>query len=837
MNAERRGGPGQLGRGGYVLAVLGLVSGAALAGGAGPAAAASHLGASAPGAPRAAAGMISTIAGGVGGPGRATTVSLADCGVTFGRGSLYIADTSAVRQVTANDYLTTPAGTGVTAGPAGDGGPASRADLETCGVALDHSGNLVIAEQDRFLVTVAAAKTGRFYGQQMRAGDIYTVAGDGNRGRTGSGAAATRAALSGPVDAAVDRAGNLVIADSGYKVRPLDKYGSRLQVVAVKTGRFYGQQMKAGEIYTVAGNGGLGYSGDGGPATKAALGLYVGAVRIDGHGNLVFADTRHNAIRVVAATTGTFYGRQMTAGDIYTVAGDGIPGFTGDGGPATSARLDFPQGVALDAAGNVVIADTVNDRIRVVAASTGRFYGRAMTAGDIYTVAGDGSFGFSGDGGPATSAELNNPEGVAVDDATGNLLIADYFNLRVRVVAGKSGTFYGQAMTAGDIYTMAGRANDGFPYSGDGGPAGRAEFYAPSGVAADAAGNLAIADYGEGRIRLVAAKSGTLLGQAVKAGDVYTVAGDGRLGFSGDGSPARRAELAFPGDVAWDRAGNLVVADTNNNRIRVVARSSGTFYGQAMTAGDIYTVAGDGTSGFSGDGGPATKAELGRPGSAEVDATGNLLIDDTGNNRIRVVARSSGTFYGQAMTAGDIYTVAGDGNSGFSGDGGPATKAELNFSLDTVPDGAGNLVIADTGNNRVRVVARSSGTFYGQAMTAGDIYTVAGSGIAGFSGDGGPAVRAELNFPESVATDGSGNVLIADTTNDRVRVVAARAGTFYGVTMKPGDVYTVAGDGSTGFSGDGGPATSAELNGPGGVTVAGGGILISDNRRIRMVTG
>ena len=206
-----------------------------------------------------------------------------------------------------------------------------------------------------------------------------------------------------------------------------------------------------------------------------------------------------------------------------------------------------------------------------------------------------------------------------------------------------------------------------------------------------------------------------------------------------------------------------MIADHGNNRIRVVAASTGTFYGQAMTAGDIYTVAGNGTAGFSGDGGPATAAELASPDRTAVDGAGNLVIADGANGRVRVVAASTGTFYGQAMTAGDIYTVAGNGTAAFSGDGGLATGAELNGPRRVTVDGAGNLVIADRGNNRVRVVAASTGTLYGQAMTAEHIYTVAGTGANGFSGDGGPATAAELASPDQTAVDGAGNLVIADS--------------------------------------------------------------------------
>ena len=332
------------------------------------------------------------------------------------------------------------------------------------------------------------------------------------------------------------------------------------------------------------------------------------------------------------AEAASAHGKTMTAGHIYTVAGDGTSGFSGDGGPATKAELFLPAAVTVDAAGNRVIADDSNNRIRVVAARTGTFYGQAMTAGRIYTVAGDGSQGFSGDGGPATSASLTNPRGVAVDVA-GNLLIADPEDERIRVVAAQTGTFYGQAMTAGHIYTVAGDGNEEF--SGDGGPAVSAGLDTPESVAVDTAGNLLIADTLNLRIRVVAARTGTFYGEAMTRGDIYTVAGDGLFGPFGNGGPATKASLRYPNGVAADGAGNLLIADTGHQRIRVVAARTGTFYGQAMTAGHIYTVAGNGKQGFSGDGGAATSADLHGPRSVAVDASGNLLIADTSNQRIR----------------------------------------------------------------------------------------------------------------------------------------------------------------------------------------------------------
>ena len=473
MGQVRTGGAGRLRRGGPAAVAAVLMTMAALAGGAGPAAAA-------PGVRLATAGDISTVAGGVGGPAKATTVALFDpCGVTFGAGQVYAADFSVVRAVDpGTDRLTTPAGIGIN-GPLGDGSRATKASLvQACDTAVDHSGNLVIADAIHNRIRIVAARTGTFYGRAMTAGDIYTVAGAGSRGGfSGDGGPATQAKLRNPASVAVDAAGNLVIGDAS---------NFRIRVVAASTGTFYGQAMTAGDIYTIAGTGTLGFSGNGGPAASAELGNPSG-VAVDAAGNVLIADSLNHRVRVVAAGTGTFYGRAMTAGDIYTVAGnggydfcgEGTGMFSGDGGPATRAELNTPEGLRGDAAGNRLIADSCNRRVRVVAAGTGTFYGRAMTAGDIYTAAGNGTSGFSGDGGPATRAKLSNPVSVATG-AAGNLVIADAGNFRVRVVAAGTGTFYGRAMTAGDIYTIAGDGTSGF--SGDGGPATSAELDRPAGL-------------------------------------------------------------------------------------------------------------------------------------------------------------------------------------------------------------------------------------------------------------------------------------------------------------------------------------------------------------------
>jgi trimeric autotransporter adhesin len=736
-----------------------LMVAAAAAVGAGPAAAAADLGAAraghgARGLRAGPAGVISTVAGGVGGPARATRVEMLPCGLAFRAGRLYVTDVLAgVRAVSlSSDGLTTPAGAVAAGGPPVGGALATHVGLGGCGVTVDQAGNLVLPVNNR--IWVVATASGSFYGKPMTAGHIYPVAGSVRRaGFSGDGGPALNAQLFEPQGTAVDAAGNLLLADTG---------NNRIRVVAESTGTFYGKPMTSGNIYTVAG-GGSGALGDGGPALGASLHEPT-SVAVDGPGNLVITDQINQRIRVVAERAGTFYGQAMTKGDIYTVAGDGAEGFAGDGGPAASAELDAPTGVTVDNAGNLVIADENNYRVRVVAASTGTFYATAMTAGNIYTIAGQGATHGSGDGRNATTAQFS-PSSVAVDGA-GDLMTVDLAG-RAWLVAGSTGTLFGRAMTAGHIYNVAGTGQQGF--SGDGGPGTSAELNSPTTAAADAAGNIVITDAGNFRVRVVAAHTGTFYGQAMTAGDIYTVAGNGIKGLSGNGGVATSTKLSRPTGVSVDGAGNLVFCD--GNRVRVVAVTTGTFYGQAMTAEHLYTVAGIIQFGFSGDGGPATSARLRSPNRTAVDGAGNLLITDTDNVRIRVVAVSTGTFYGRAMTAGDIYTVAGNGQRRFSGDGGPATAATLNFPVGVTVDHAGNVAIADDDNERVRVVAASTGTFYGKVMTAGNIYTVAGTGTPGFTGDSGPATTAQLAQPFGVAVNSTGDLLIADIGNNRIRMV------------------------------------------------------------------
>jgi sugar lactone lactonase YvrE len=347
---------------------------------------------------------------------------------------------------------------------------------------------------------------------------------------------------------------------------------------------FIGLSFNAQIINTFAGNGTIGYSGDGAAATLAQF-FDPWAVAVDAAGNVYISDGGNNCIRKV-----------NIAGIISTIAGTGAGGYSGDGGPATLAQLNGPVGIAVDAAGNIYIAEAINRRIRKVNSS-----------GVISTFAGTGGLGYSGDGASATLAQFNNPTGVAVD-AVGNVYINDQGNNCIRKVN-----------TGGIISTIAGTGFGGF--SGDGGAATLAMLWTPTGIATDAVGNLYIADgVNNQRIRKVNT-----------SGIITTIAGTGVQGYSGDGAAATLAQLNNPTGVAVDTGGNVYIADFDNNRIRKID-----------TGGIISTIAGTGVQGYSGDGANAMLAQLNRPYGVAVDATGNVYIADYYNQRIRKINAPTG---------------------------------------------------------------------------------------------------------------------------------------------------------------------------------------------------
>lgn len=594
-------------------------------------------------------------------------------------------------------------------------------------------------------------------------------------------------------------------------------------------------------VTTVAG----GYFGDGKPATAASLAEPTGVAR-DSHGNLYISDTYNCRIRIIDA-----------AGTISTFAGTGNCGFSGDGGPAKSARISRSYGIAFDRSGNLLITDGA--RIR-----------RITPGGIISTVAGNGTYGYSGDGGSATSASLNYPQGV-FGDAAGNIYIADTFNYVIRKVNPK-----------GIIYTAAGNHTAGF--SGDGGPATKASLSYAYSVVADGMGNFYIADTGNERVRIVnsagtintyagnglggntgsggpatsAAIGGPnelLIGEGklyLTAEDVWAVdlntqvinimAGNGTEGFNGDGNTALATSFRSLAGMAFDGAEGLLVVDSFNDRLRQIASTK-----------IVSTIAG----GYVSEGGKATAASLNFSNYVDhiaFDPTGNLYIADMDDCRVRKVS-----------PAGMISTLAGTGICAYSGDGGPATSATLSMPEAVAADGSGNVYIADLGNSVIRKVDSSgtittflttltasngftlpafsnalaidgSGNLYSSdsiyavwkitpsgatTVVAGELYDI------GYNGDGIPATQAWLFLPNGVAVDGAGNVYISDWLNNRIRKVDTA-----------GIISTLAGTGTGGFSGDGGPATSAMLYLPTDVAVdSKDNFYIADwsNFRVRIV--
>jgi uncharacterized protein (TIGR03437 family) len=439
------------------------------------------------------------------------------------------------------------------------------------------------------------------------------------------------------------------------------------------------------------------------------------------------------------------------AGIISTIAGTGQAGFEGDGGQALLATLDGPQGIQLDNQGNLYIADYNNNRIRKVVLSTGI----------ITTVVGNGDYHYSGDGGPATSAGVD-PYDVAVDTA-GNLYISDYFNNRIRKVSG----------TNQNISTLAGINVAG---DGENGPANQAALNGPFGVSVDGNGMVYFVDSLNAFVKKINQTANTI---SVFAGN--GLGGYGEPSFDGDGGLAVNAGLAIPFTTSVEADGNILI-DCVIELWRVT-----------ISDGTIHFLAGSDTLAFAGDGGTASAAKFAGMIDAAAAPNGDIMIADVGNFRVRRIHNNV------------VNTVAGTTIL----DNIPATTAFLNFPDGIVPDGKGGVLIADTGDSRVRDVPQS-----------GIIANYAGTGVRGSD-------SGELFFPSGLTTDAHGAVYIADTNNDRV------------MKMIPGgNLSVVAGGSGTGYNGDGGFAPRALLNGPTGVAVdSAGNVYIADqgNGAVRMV--
>jgi uncharacterized protein (TIGR03437 family) len=594
-------------------------------------------------------------------------------------------------------------------------------------------------------------------------------------GGSPDGGQALAATLKEPSAVVSDKNGNVYVALKGA-----------FQVVEISPG---------GTATVVVGTGIQGSTGDGGPALEATLSTPV-ALAVDSAGNLYIADSGANNVRRVG-----------TDRVINTIAGNGYSGYAGDGGPANEGSLNSPSALAFDSSGDLLIADSGNNVIRMVTPN-----------GTITTVAGNGSAGSNGDNGPALQAYLDYPQGVAADSA-GNVYISDSGNDWIRIVS-----------PTGTISRFAG-ANTSGAFGGGADPsiALNATLRNPTGLVLDKAGNVYFIQAGADQISRITTD-----------GKIANFAGTGSgSGASGDGGLARFANISVQG-IAFNPQGNLLIADGANNRVRIVNTTNNiinTLAGTGLasynpqgfalqgdvlyfsdtsanrvrkfnlTTGETGVVAGDGEATFAGDGGAAVSASLDAPIGLALDGSGNLYIADSGNERIRRVTPD-----------GIISTIVGTGTASSTGDGSAATNATIDGPSGVAVDSSGNLFIAERAGQRIREV-----------NSGGTISTIAGTGTGGApSAETGNALDEELYYPEGLTVEPDGSLLIADSGNDRIRR-----------WTKDGTITTVAGSFASGSSGDGGPATSAALASPSDVTIDSyGNLYIADteNQEIRRVT-
>jgi hypothetical protein len=774
---------------------------------------------------------ISTLAGG--GPNdvpvTASSLGAPWALVQDGKGNTYISDNLSNRifKVNASGTLTVLAGN-IFSNYRGDGQLATLASLNSPeGIAVDSTGNVYFADTPNNAIRVINTQSSAisFYGGALtvQPGDIQTVVGGTLGYSTGSGPASVlTAGLNAPGGVWLDPSGNIYIADTGNAVIEVVNTQSTAQTLGGVA------NIPSYDIAKIAGTNVSMYGGDNGPAISASVNRPSG-IYLDSHGYIYIADTVDSRIRVInpTASTITVAGVSIPALYINTVAGSAMACGTstdpcGDGGPATSGNLNNPVGVLTDSSGDIYIADTNDNRIRKV-----------TSGGTISTIAGRGTQCFynvapCGDGGPATSADLWDPTGLVLEG--GNVLIADQNDDAIRT-----------AVPGGDINTTMGILLD-TSFSGDAssgppviqGIATDAELRSPAGVVSDSSGNVYITDTGNSAIRKVTTNG------------IITTAVGCLVLPCGDRVLADSARLYGPSQTAFDSHGNMYIveAGNNGNDIRVVNNQATpiTFFtGQpfqiTVQPGDILTIIGTVACTIlpCGDGGPAPNAQLNQPEGLFLDASGNIYIADTTDNAIRVVNTQSTaiSFYSGVITVqpGNIATIAGTLDisptgdcttpTNACGDTGPATSAQLNLPTGVALDGAGDIYIADAGDNRVRVVSGSSGVINKFAGT--------GTPCQSNCGDGGPAVDAFLDGPEGVFVDYAGNVFIADTYDYSIREV------------KGGTINAVVDSSQTpGFYGDGGSALLAELTNP--TAVAGdpfGNLLIADTRnwRVRKVNG
>jgi sugar lactone lactonase YvrE len=569
-----------------------------------------------------------------------------------GAGNVYISRDQQILKLTPDGTLTAIADTSRAGGYNGDGIPATSAELTyiDC-LALDAAGNLYFNDRNNERIREITPD-----------GIIYTLAGTGQAGYNGDGIPATQAELNNPRGVAVDASGDVFLVDvSNHRLREITPDGI---------------------IHTIAGNGVASFTGDGGPAIQATLNS-PSAVQVDGAGNIYLIDT----LRIRKITTD---------GMIQTIVGDGSETYSGDGGPAVAAGIN-PHNFAIDPSGNLYIADFENSLVRLV-----------TTDGMINTVA--GALLFNGDGGPAATAQFCMPWYLAMD-GSGNTYVSDTYNHRVRKIdpTGTVSTYAGTGVINTNIYS---------------GIATVVNIANPMGLALGPSGDLYVADYWQCRIDLI-----------TPDGMLQLIAGKS-CGYSGDGGPATGALLQNPEGLLLDPAGNLYIADSGNNRIRMISPD-----------GTITTIAGTGSAGSGADGIPATQSALNNPEGLAMDGAGNLYIADYGSNRVRMVNPD-----------GIITTVAGNGKAGNATNGKPATSQTVTEPTGVAVDSVGNLYITEWGVYCIRKVDAN-----------GILSTIAGNGQWGYSGDGGPALAAGMAQAMSPILDANGNLYFADIDNNCIR--------------------------------------------------------------------
>ncbi|EFC42742.1 predicted protein [Naegleria gruberi] len=554
--------------------------------------------------------------------------------------------------------------------------------------------------------------------------------------------------------------------------------------------------LKDGTIVTIAGIGeeeGEGFSGDGGPATSAQFN-HPCDVFVSSTNEVYISDFGNYRIRKI-----------LRNGNIVTIAGTGEEGYSGDGGPAINAQISAVNNIFVSQNDEVYFSDFRNHRIRKI-----------LRNGTIVTIAGTGEQGFSGDGGPAINAKLNTPCGVFVSN-NDEVYIVDYKSHRIR-----------KMLQDGTIITIAGTGEQGF--GGDGGPATSAQLSHPCGVFVSSTNEVYITDSYNYRIRKI-----------LRNGNITTIAGTGVKGYSGDGGLAINAQISYVENIFVSQNDEVYIADTNNHRIRKILKD-----------GTIETIAGNGEKGFGGDSpfdfsshphigndytiipkiqlkkhsrdelfglnligfiplieklSPqfSTKAMLNCPGGVFVAPNDEVYMADCQNHRVRKILKD-----------GTIVTIAGTGEEGFSGDGDPATSAQLSHPCSVFVSSTNEVFFADSGNYRIRKILRN-----------GNIVTIAGTGEKGYSGDGRPAINAQISYVQNIFVSQNDEIYFSDFGNHRIRKI-----------LRNGTIVTIAGTGEKGFSGDGGPATSAQLDSPCGVFVSNNDevyIVDYNNHRIRKI--